>query len=101
MPSSPSSPTSLQGSSSFLALMRIGLRMPIATLLLFAALALASLSGCARAVLVPEGSPTRIGPDAKARLYVLEDGEWTLSCNKVEVPEGWYLVPPSFVEEDK
>jgi len=29
----------------------------------------------------------------------MTDGEWTLSTNRVEIPEGWYCVPPSFVEE--
>ena len=63
-------------------------------------LALASMIGCARTVLVPEGSPIRIGPDAKARVYARVDGEWSLSQNKVEIPEGWYMVPPSFVDDD-
>jgi len=25
------------------------------------------------------------------------DGVWTLSGNRIDVPEGWYLVPPSYV----
>lgn len=64
------------------------------------ALLIVLLAGCAptRTVLVPEDSPTRIGPDVRGRLYVLIDGEWVLGRNRVEVPEGWYLVPPSFVE---
>lgn len=66
-----------------------------------AALALASASGCARTVLVNEGSPVRIGPKTEARVYALIDGEWTLSENVLNIPEGWYLVPPSFVEEEK
>jgi hypothetical protein len=28
----------------------------------------------------------------------MTDGEWTLSDNCVTIPEGWYCVPPSFVE---
>lgn len=63
-------------------------------------LVLASMIGCARTVLVPEGSPIRVGPDAKARVYARVDGEWRLSQNKVEIPEGWYMVPPSFVDDD-
>lgn len=63
-------------------------------------LVLASMTGCARTVLVPEGSPIRVGPDAKARVYVRVEGEWRLSQNKVEIPEGWYMVPPSFVDDD-
>lgn len=64
----------------------------------FVALALVSMTGCGRTVLVREGSPVRIGPDAKAKVYAFVGGEWVLSQNRVEVPEGWYLVPPSFVD---
>lgn len=28
----------------------------------------------------------------------MTDGEWELGANCVEIPEGWYCVPPSFVE---
>jgi hypothetical protein len=63
-----------------------------------ALLALASASGCGRTVLVKEGSPIRIGPDAKARVYVLVGGEWTLSNESIAVPEGWYLVSPEWVD---
>ena len=31
----------------------------------------------------------------------MSDGEWRLSANCVEIPEGWYCVPPSFMEEDE
>lgn len=64
-----------------------------------AALAIASASGCSRAVLVPESSPIRIGPATEARVYTRVGDEWVLSENRVEIPEGWYCVPPSFVEE--
>ena len=61
------------------------------------------LTGCGRTVLVSEGSPVRLGPGTKAKIYFLDPitGEWTLSDNCVELDEGWYLVPPSFVEEGK
>ncbi len=65
----------------------------------FAGLVLAFASGCSRTVLVSEASPVRIGPGTKARVYARVGGEWILSENRVEVPEGWYLVPPSFVEQ--
>jgi hypothetical protein len=67
----------------------------------FAALALAFASGCSRAVLVPESSPVRIGPETKARVYTRAGDEWVLSENRVQIPEGWYCVPPSFVEEER
>lgn len=73
---------------------------PFLILVVFGALALGFASGCGRTVLVPESSPFRIGPGTKARIYAMTDGEWTLSSNSVEIPEGWYCVPPSFVEEE-
>lgn len=55
--------------------------------------------GCARTVLVPEAAPIRIGPTISGRVYTYANGEWTLSENRVTIPEGWYAVPPSFVED--
>jgi hypothetical protein len=56
-------------------------------------------AGCApRTVLVPESSPVRIGPNVRGRVYTSNGTEWIISGNTVEIPEGWYLVPPSFVE---
>lgn len=58
------------------------------------------LTACGpRTVLVRESSPIRIGPDVKGHVYIRENGEWTLSANRVEIPEGYYLVPPSYVDE--
>jgi len=72
------------------------------TSICFAALVLAFGGGCgSRTVLVAEGSPIRVGPDCFGRVYARVDGEWRLSQNKVQVPEGWYLVPPSFVEDER
>jgi hypothetical protein len=68
--------------------------------LLCAAPALASASGCARTILVEEGSLLRVGRDARIRVWYRIDGEWRDSRMGVGIPEGWYLVPPSFVSED-
>jgi len=36
----------------------------------------------------------------RARIYTLDsDGKWILGDNKVTIPEGWYVVPPSYVKE--
>ena len=51
------------------------------------------LSGCGstRVVFVDTQSDlVRIGPDVEGRVYVLKNGEWVLSKNKVKLPEGWY-----------
>jgi hypothetical protein len=32
----------------------------------------------------------RIGPNVIGKVYVLKDGQWILSKNKVKIPEGWY-----------
>jgi uncharacterized protein YceK len=68
---------------------------------LFVVLAAAFVSGCgsSRTVFVPEESPMRTGPNSSMRVYHLVNGEWTLSNNRIPVPEGWYLVPPSYIKE--
>lgn len=32
----------------------------------------------------------RIGPNVEGKVYVLKNGEWVLSKNKIKLPEGWY-----------
>jgi len=74
--------------------------MPTVILLCLTALALGCASGCAaRTVFVPDESPMRLGPNAKARVYHRVGGEWTLSSNAIELPEGWYIVPSRYVKE--
>lgn len=75
--------------------------MQTAMWVVFAALAVASMIGCERAVFVPEASPMRIGPSSKTRVYMMVEGNWVLSSNAVEIPEGWYIVPPSYVSEEE
>jgi hypothetical protein len=58
--------------------------------------ALLCASGCSKTTLVDDGSPMRIGR-AKGTLYVRIDGEWR-ETEAVEIPSGWYIVPPRFVE---
>lgn len=63
-------------------------------------LAIASASGCgSRTVFVPDESPMRVGPRSSILVYHRIGGEWTLSNNRIEIPEGWYLVPPSYLDE--
>jgi hypothetical protein len=40
----------------------------------------------------------RVGPRADLRVYHRVGGEWVLSENAIRIPEGWYLVPPSYVK---
>lgn len=98
----PSRPSSLGFSDGCKAALsgRIGPWILMWTALFTAALVAAFATGCARTVLVREGSPLRIGPETRARVYARVQGEWELSGNRVDLPEGWYLVPPSFVEEE-
>ena len=58
-------------------------------------------AACQRVVLVTESSPIRIGNDCWSKIYTLHGTEWRLSDNRVQIPEGWYAVPPSFVAEEK
>ena len=70
-------------------------------LMSFVAVALAFASGCTRTVLVSESSPIRMGPEVTGRVYVKTGDGWQLGDNEVRIPEGWYCVPPSYVEEQK
>jgi hypothetical protein len=65
------------------------------------AVALAFATGCTRTVLVSESSPIRMGPEIKGRVYTKTADGWKLSDNEVKIQEGWYCVPPSFVEETR
>jgi hypothetical protein len=66
------------------------------TLLSYAGLVILCACGCSRTVIVDDGSPMRVG---KATGTVLQriDGEWVES-GETTLPEGWYMVPPRFVE---
>lgn len=69
--------------------------------LAFLGLVLGSASGCAsRTIFVPEESPMRVGPQSRIYVYHRIDGTWTLSQNRIEIPEGWYMVPPSYVSQN-
>ena len=74
------------------------LGMLIGILVLLIGLPLLFAAGCSRTILVPESSPIRIGKDCRSRVYTMVEGEWIESANTVQIPEGWYCVPPSFVE---
>ena len=63
----------------------------LTTLLLSASGWMTSCGGV-RVVMVPEvAGALRVGPDVRGHMYVLTDGEWVLSRNKVHVPEGWFV----------
>lgn len=65
------------------------------------AVVLAFAIGCTRTVLVSESSPIRMGPSVTGKVYTKTADGWQLGDNEVKIPEGWYCVPPSFVEEHK
>jgi len=70
--------------------------------LLSVVLVIGFAAGCGnRTVFVPEDSPMRIGEPGgvRMRVYHRVNGEWVLSGNKITIPEGWYMVPPSYVSE--
>ena len=47
--------------------------------------------GSTRVVFVDtQANMVRLGKDVAGHVYVLKDGEWVLSKNKVKLPEGWY-----------
>ena len=61
------------------------------TILLISAATLFLGCGSTRVVFVDtHAQMVRIGPDVKGKVYVLKNGEWVLSKNKLHLPEGWY-----------
>jgi hypothetical protein len=47
--------------------------------------------GTTKVVFIKESSDVvRLGPDVYGKVYFRRDGEWVLSKNKVNLPEGWY-----------
>ena len=47
--------------------------------------------GSTRVVFVDtQANMVRLGKDVTGHVYVLKNGEWVLSKNKVKLPEGWY-----------
>ena len=55
--------------------------------------ALILFAGCGSTKVVfvdTQNNLVRLGPDVSGKVYVLKDGEWVLSKNKVKLPEGWY-----------
>ena len=63
------------------------LKILIATVSLFLAVG----CGSTRVVFVDtQSNLVRLGPNVEGKIYVLKNGEWILSKNKVKLPEGWY-----------
>lgn len=61
------------------------------TIILLGSLVLMAGCGSTRVVFVDtQSNLVRIGPNVEGKVYVLKDGEWVLSKNKVKLPEGWY-----------
>lgn len=100
-PSSPRSCRFSRRSSSDALLARKSQLTQRTTVVLSFVLALGFASGCARVVLVPESSPIRLAAPTTTKVYALVNSEWTRSTNSVVIPEGWYCVPPSFVEDER
>ena len=66
--------------------------MKITTILLCVSALLFAGCGSTRVVFVDtQADLIRIGPGFPAgKVYILKNGEWVLSKNKVKLPEGWY-----------
>ena len=60
-------------------------------LILLCALLIFTGCGSTRVVFVDtQSNLVRLGPGVEGKVYVLKNGEWVLSKNKVKLPEGWY-----------
>ena len=63
----------------------------IKTLLLISATTILMGCGSTKVVFVDTQSQmVRIGPNVSGKVYVLKNGEWVLSKNNMQLPEGWY-----------
>ena len=63
----------------------------IKTLLLTSATLFFMGCGSTKVVFVDTQSQmVRIGPNVTGKVYVLKNGEWVLSKNNMQLPEGWY-----------
>ena len=73
----------------------------IKTLLLISAATFIIGCGSTKVVFVDTQSQiVRIGPNVTGKVYVLKNGEWVLSKNNMQIPEGWYAgALPGNVEE--
>jgi hypothetical protein len=40
----------------------------------------------------------RLGAGVRARVWVRVNNAWELSGNAIDLPEGWYIVPSSYVD---
>ena len=63
------------------------------TLKTIATISLFFLVGCGSTKVVfvdTQADLIRLGPNGVGKCYVLKNGEWVLSKNKLKLPEGWY-----------
>jgi hypothetical protein len=67
------------------------LKILIATTLLLSFGGLFTGCGSTKVVFIDtQADLVRLGPNVSGRVYVLKNGSWVLSKNKVKLPEGWY-----------
>ena len=60
-------------------------------LILLVSIAFFTGCGSTRVVFVDtQEALVSIGPNVEGKVYVMKNGEWVLSKNKVKLPEGWY-----------
>lgn len=54
------------------------------------------LAGCAtvRTVTVDSSEDVvRLGPDVRGHVYFYRNGQWQMTGDKIDLPEGWYAGP--------
>jgi len=71
--------------------------------IVFAARVIGCASGCGhRTILIPsDDALLRVGKGgARMRVWLHLEGKWVDSGSELDIPEGWYLLPPRFVEEE-
>lgn len=64
----------------------------MALALLIASVSLISCGGT-KVLINQSGALVRAGPDVSGHVYTWTGEEWSLSGNKVRIPEGWFIGP--------
>jgi hypothetical protein len=55
------------------------------------------MTGCGttQAIIIGPDDIVRTGPDVEGHVYTWDGEKWIKSDNKVKIPEGMYIVPPT------
>ena len=68
------------------------------------AMVIAFATGCTnKKIVAHESAVLRVAPDVRGYAYLwdAETNAWKMSSKMITYPQGWYLVPPAYIEEEE